>query len=227
LTLAHCAWARPEELELLAERGVTIAVNTSSNLHLRSGIAPVVAMRRAGCRIAMGLDGLAFDEDDDGLREMRLAGALHRGWGFEADWSDADVWRFASVNGRRSVLGAARDDALPGGRLAAGYAADFLVLDMDRVDDDFGLVPGVDPIAPFMARGTADAIHTVVSAGRLAVSKGRVLGVDEDGIKRELSERTKTAIEADSGWREWRDTLAAYGEDLGPFYRARRFLGCC
>src|SRR5580693_8648952 len=44
LTLAHCVWARPDELELLAARGVTIAVNSSSNLHLRSGIAPVARM---------------------------------------------------------------------------------------------------------------------------------------------------------------------------------------
>ena len=37
LTLAHCAWARPDELELIAERGATISVNTSSNLGIRSG----------------------------------------------------------------------------------------------------------------------------------------------------------------------------------------------
>ena len=29
ITLAHCAWARPDELDLLAERNVTISVNTS------------------------------------------------------------------------------------------------------------------------------------------------------------------------------------------------------
>ena len=56
LTLAHCVWARPNELELLAERGVTIAMNTSSNLHLRSGIAPAARMLETGCRIAIGLD---------------------------------------------------------------------------------------------------------------------------------------------------------------------------
>ena len=227
LTLAHCAWARPQELELLSDRGVTIAVNTSSNLHLRSGIAPVQAMREAGCRIAMGLDGLAFDEDDDGFREMRLAGALHRGWGFETNWSDADLWRFASVHGRRSVLGALRDDALPGGRLQQDHAADFLVLDMDKVDNDFGLVPGIDPIVPFMARGTAGAIHAVVCAGRLAVNQGRVRGVDEEDIGREMMAQTKAAIQADAGWHDWRDTLNAYATDLGPFYRARQFLGCC
>src|SRR6201986_2073223 len=69
LSLAHCVWARPDELELLAERGVTIAVNTSSNLHLRSGIAPLAHMIRAGCRVAFGLDGGALDDDDDALRE--------------------------------------------------------------------------------------------------------------------------------------------------------------
>ena len=38
LTLAHCTWARPEELDLLAARGVTVSANTSSNLTLYSGI---------------------------------------------------------------------------------------------------------------------------------------------------------------------------------------------
>jgi hypothetical protein len=48
LSLAHCVWARPEELELLAEHGVTILISNSSNLHLRSGIAPVAQNAVAG-----------------------------------------------------------------------------------------------------------------------------------------------------------------------------------
>ena len=103
LTLAHCAWARPEELALIAERGATIAVNTSSNLGLKSGIAPVAEMLKQGCRVAMGLDGMAFDEDDDALREMRLAYALHRGWGFDTTMTRAQLWGFAARHGPRSV----------------------------------------------------------------------------------------------------------------------------
>ena len=53
LTLAHCTWARPDELELIAERGATISVNTSSNLGIRSGIAPLAEMVRRGCRVAL------------------------------------------------------------------------------------------------------------------------------------------------------------------------------
>ncbi len=115
LTLAHCTWARPDELELLAERGVTISVNTSSNLGIRSGIAPLAEMKRRGCRIAFGIDGLALDEDDDSLREMRLTHLLHGGWGFEVDVSRADILTSAWRNGRFSVLN--RDD---GGQLAEG-----------------------------------------------------------------------------------------------------------
>ncbi len=129
LTLAHCTWARPDELELIAERGVTISVNTSSNLHLRSGIAPLAEMVKRGCRVALGLDGSTLDEDDDALREMRLAHLLHQGWAFAIDVDRPSMLRMAFHNGRRSVTN--QDD---GGALAPGTPADILVLDWDALD---------------------------------------------------------------------------------------------
>jgi len=45
LTVAHGVWLKEDECALLAERGVTVSVNTSSNLRLRSGIAPVARTR--------------------------------------------------------------------------------------------------------------------------------------------------------------------------------------
>src|SRR6185503_53415 len=114
-TLAHCAWARPDELELLAERKATISVNTSSNLHLRSGIAPLPEMMKRGCRVALGLDGATLDEDDDALREMRLADLLHGAVGFRIDVSREQILDAILVNGRRSVTN--RDDS---GALAPG-----------------------------------------------------------------------------------------------------------
>ena len=127
LTLAHCAWARPDELELIAARGVTISVNTSSNLGLRSGIAPLAEMVRRGCRVALGLDGLALDEDDDALRELRLAHLLHGGTGFRVDVDRAAMLTMMCCNGRRSVT-----NVDGGGALAAGKPADLLLLDWGR-----------------------------------------------------------------------------------------------
>lgn len=44
LTCAHMVWVDEDDLPLLAQRGVGVAHNPSSNLRLRSGIAPVAKM---------------------------------------------------------------------------------------------------------------------------------------------------------------------------------------
>lgn len=225
LTLAHCTWARPDELALLAERGVTIAVNTGSNLGIRSGVAPVPEMLRQGCRVAMGLDGLALDEDDDALREMRLAWALHRGWGFDVTMSRAQLWDFAARHGRRSVTGV---DAPADGTLAPGAVADLLVLDAEALDDDAELLPGVDPLDLLLARAHAGHVTDVFAAGRPVVQAGRVLGIDEPAAVAELNARVRQRLAAEPAWAAWRETVQALAEDLGPFYRRRGWHpGCC
>lgn len=224
LTLAHCAWARPDELALLAERGVTIAVNTSSNLGLKSGIAPVPAMLQTGCRVAMGLDGMALDEDDDALREMRLAYALHRGWGYETTMTRAQLWAFAARHGRRSVCGAADDG---GGVLLPGAVADLLVLDAEALDDDAELLPDVDPLDLLLARAHGGHIDEVVAAGRPVVQQGRVLGIDEPACVAELTAQVRRRLQTEPEWAGWRGTVQALAEDLGPFYRRGIGPGCC
>jgi cytosine/adenosine deaminase-related metal-dependent hydrolase len=223
LTLAHCAWARPDELALIAERGATIAVNTSSNLGLKSGIAPLPDMLAQGCRVAMGLDGMAFDEDDDALREARLAYALHRGWGFDTTMTPGQLWGFASRNGPRSVSGCA---AASGGRIAPGAAADIVLLDWDALDDD-ALFADTDPLDLLLARGNGTHILDVIVGGRTVVEAGRVTGIDEAALRGQLLARTRAALAADAAHGGWRSTLQALAQDLAPFYRDGRFGGCC
>ncbi|HLX28372.1 MAG TPA: amidohydrolase family protein [Casimicrobiaceae bacterium] len=196
LTLAHCTWARADELERLASRGVTIAVNASSNLAIRSGIAPVAAMVRAGCRVACGLDGLALDEDDDALRELRLNALLHQGIGFAIDVDRATMLAMAFVNGRRAVLGS---DV--GGELAAGAPADVLMLDWGRVDDD-RLVPALDPCDLLFARANARHIDELIVAGRSIARNGTVSGIDLPVLKSELVARLRASIASDSRFEE-------------------------
>src|SRR5580658_2120442 len=105
VSFAHCIWLRPDEMDLIAARGATIVSNTSSNLIVSSGTAPVAEMLRRGCKVAMGLDGLAFDEDEDALREMRLGYVLHKGIGFEARMSRTELLQFAFSHGRFAVTG--------------------------------------------------------------------------------------------------------------------------
>ncbi|MDB5850533.1 MAG: hydrolase [Rhodoferax sp.] len=227
LTLAHCAWARPDELALLAARGVTIAVNTSSNLALKSGIAPVPEMLRQGCRLAMGLDGSALDEDDDALREMRLGYLLHRGWGFDETLTRAQLWAFAARHGRHSVQGAQPTGAPAGGRIAVGEPADLLLLDWDALDDEDALVPGIDPLDLLLARGNASHIDSVIVGGRSVVQGGRVITVDEPALRTALNDEARKAMAAQGGSHAWRETLDALSADLAPFYQRGLHCGCC
>lgn len=180
LTLAHCVWARPDELELLAERGVTIAINTSSNLHLRSGTAPVARMVEAGCRIALGLDGSALDDDDDALREMRLWHLLHTGNGFSVAVGREQTLRAAFANGRLSVTNS--DD---GGAIIANAPADLLLLDWDALNED-RLREDIDPLVLALTRATARHVRELIVGGRTVVKNGALVGIDLPAARAEV-----------------------------------------
>ena len=215
LTVAHAVWARPDELELLAERGVTISVNTSSNLHLHSGIAPVADMKKAGCRIAFGIDGKALDDDDDALRELRLSYLLHAGHGF-AHAPRLEALHAAVRHGRFSVTNIADS-----GAIEAGAAADLMLLDWAALDAD-RLIEAPDPVRLVFSRATARHIRALIVGGRTIVCDGRVLGIELPAIRQELVARMRRDIAAD---RALAEALAALEPCL-----VRHYLGeapCC
>jgi cytosine/adenosine deaminase-related metal-dependent hydrolase len=188
LTLAHCVWATPQELELLAERGVTIAVNTSSNLHLHSGIAPLTMMKERGCLVALGLDSKALDDDDDALRELRLSYLLHAGTGFDRAITRQEAVKTAVSNGRFAVTNVG-----DGGLIAAGSAADMLLLDWAALDND-DLRDDIEPINILFSRATARQIRELIVAGRTIVRDGQVLGVDLPAIRNEVLSQMRSGM---------------------------------
>lgn len=54
--MAHCVWSVPEEVERIRENGVWIAHCPSSNMNIKSGIAPVRRYLEKGIRIGLGTD---------------------------------------------------------------------------------------------------------------------------------------------------------------------------
>ncbi|WP_050405936.1 amidohydrolase family protein [Bradyrhizobium embrapense] len=178
LTLAHCIHARPDEIEMIAASGARIVTNFSSNLHLRSGLAPIAAAHACGCAIAVGVDGLALDEDDDVLREMRLVQMMHGGLGFKRSWTPQEFFALAIRNGRRAT-------GAPGtGELAVGAPADFVSIDLDRLERD--QIVDADPLDLLFARGNASLLSELVVDGRTVAKAGRCLGVDLPAIEQEL-----------------------------------------
>jgi cytosine/adenosine deaminase-related metal-dependent hydrolase len=214
LTLAHCVHARAEELEAIAASGAVIATNPSSNLHLRSGVAPISEALKSGCRVALGVDASALDEDDDILREMRLGHFLHGGWGFDSV-IERGGWVSTIVGNGRFANGA------PGsGELAVGEPADILVLDLDALDRD--AVIAVEPIDLVFARATAAHVAELIVAGEEVVRDGCLTRVDLKAAEVELRRQYRANAPSRAAF------LAAWGA-LEPaaaqYYRSG--LGCC
>ena len=214
VSFAHCIWLRPDEMDLIAARGATIVSNTSSNLIVSSGIAPVAEMLRRGCNVAMGLDGLAFDEDEDALREMRLGYVLHKGIGFDVRMSRPELLQFAFGHGRFAVTGE-RD----GGVIAPGAPADIMVLDWDRLTGDL-VEPEVPALDLLLGRARNEHIKDVFVAGRQIVADGRVTGLDLPYLERQLLDALRAAAGSTADIRAVMPELQAaikthYGE---PFY---------
>jgi len=78
--------------------------NFSSNMHLRSGLAPDRRAHRCGCAHCGRRRWVALDEDDDVLREMRLVQIMHRRSRFKRTWTPAEFFGLAVATAARQPV---------------------------------------------------------------------------------------------------------------------------
>ena len=209
LSIAHGVWLRPAEIELLAERGVTVVVNSSSNLRLRSGLAPMSQFHKIGVAVAIGLDGMGLDDDSDLLRELRLARLFHAGHGLEEGVSAAQILTSALAIGPHVTGAHGRF-----GQVAPGFAADLLVLDLAALTD--GAVPAaLDDTDLVLGRATRSHVKALIVAGRMVVRDGRVTGIDEEALAREVDASARHSAAA---WQTLVPTLRRFQDHIRAHY---------
>ncbi len=211
LTLAHMVWIEDEDIELLAERGVGIAHNISSNLRLRSGIAPIARLVAAKAPVGIGLDGQTLDDDQDFLREMRLAWTIGNQSGMSAaDLSAETVWRMGTDIAAKITFG----KRAPLGELEIGGLADLVLLDWEAITGQWAPAdyPPRDLLPAFLLRRAkqAHARHVMVG-GQWVIRDGAHTSVDHQEVAREIWKRLQFAA-ADQP-----DAIEPY---LRQFYRA-------
>ena len=179
LTIAHGVWLHPAELTLLAERGVMVSVNTSSNLRLRSGLAPYREMLKVGVPTAFGLDGMSLNDNEDIFEELRLSYHIYAKPGINSELAPADM--FASCcQGIAAVTNTSNRDLL-----APGALADLVLLDDTAMTQN--MMPNICSMAEtILFRGAGRFVKSLWVAGRQVVNNGQVLGVDEMGLQTEL-----------------------------------------
>jgi len=158
--LAHGVWLDAEELALVAERGCTVVTNPVANMKLAvGGVFPYPAARKAGVSVGLGTDGPGSNDSLDLLADLKVfALAQRHAAGDPTVLPAAEAWRIAT----RSA------------RLAAGQAADFLLL--RTASPELGLG---DLYSDLVYAASGSIVDTTVVGGRVLMHAGEITGGEE------------------------------------------------
>src|SRR5256714_1631587 len=123
---SHGIWLTPHDIELVRDRGVSIAHNPVSNLKLGSGVAAVPTLLAHGVNVALGTDGMSSNDGLDMFASLKLAALVHKLWGVDyEEWLGArEAWQLATLRRARAA-----GDAGGLGRVAPGARAGLVLLD--------------------------------------------------------------------------------------------------
>ncbi|MDR3072062.1 MAG: amidohydrolase [Clostridiales Family XIII bacterium] len=177
-TAAHGVWLEKEDIALLAEKKVTVASCPISNLKLASGVCPVPELMKAGIDVALGTDSVASNNSLDIFEEMKFFSLLQKGWRGDPTLSTPrEVLNAATFVGAKSQ---GRTDC---GRIAEGYRADLIVIDLQK--------PSLQPLHDlynnlvYSASG-ADVWLTMID-GKTVYHKGEFLTLDIERVYFEVN----------------------------------------
>ena len=186
---AHMVWPTPEEIPILAERGVGVVHNPTSNMKIASGISPVTEMLAAGVKIGLGTDGAASNNDLDMWEEMRLAAFLQK-----VDRMDPTALPASTVL-RMATSGGADAAGLGDvtGSIETGKRADLIQVAFDDVHH----VPTYDVVSHLVYVTDEQDVASVVVDGKVLMKEREMLTIDTARVKREadaLAARIQTAL---------------------------------
>lgn len=165
---AHCVKLDGSEIELFARSGTGVSHCPCSNCRLGSGVAPVRAMRDAGVRLGLGVDGSASNDQGNLAAEARQMMLLQRVTLGGAAMSAREALEIATLGGAQ-VLG--RDDC---GSLEPGKRADVAVWDVSGIES----AGSWDPVALLLAGPMR--VRDLFVEGRRVVTAGEITTIDLD-----------------------------------------------
>jgi 5-methylthioadenosine/S-adenosylhomocysteine deaminase len=178
--MIHCVWVDDDDLSLMRDRDVSVVHNPSANAFLGDGIAPVRRMLERGIRVCLGTDGGCTNSRQSVFEEMRMAALMAKASAADAAALGAEATFLMGTARAAQVFG------FPIGRIAADYAADLVVVDLDELS--------VQPsrTAPFQIVYSMQpqAIARVIVGGETIAERGRLTRVDEREIVAKVAEVT-------------------------------------
>lgn len=174
LSMAHGVWLTEKDLDIISRAGAQLVINPSSNIRLHSGIVPLQSALKRGVIVGVGLDGYAFDDDQDYIRELRTAMYNLKETGVDFDINSTELLR-KSLEGGRIISG----ERLSSGKIAEGCPADFVCINLDKLEFPY-VAPETDRLFLLMHKGSKNMIESVYSTGK------KIYGTDKKWQRRKL-----------------------------------------
>ena len=166
---AHCVWLTDEDVEILKEKNVSVAVNAISNLKLASGVCNVPKLIKKGVNITIGTDGVASNNSCNFLEEMKVFALISKMYYNDlTNITPIEALKAATVNGARAQR---RFDC---GLVKEGYKADLIVMDIDQ--------PNMHPVHDLITNivysaSSGDILMTMVD-GKILYENGQYKTMD-------------------------------------------------
>lgn len=170
--LAHGIHFSDGEMARLGKHGVGICHCPTSNMLLASGTCRTTELEQAGCKLGLGVDGSASNDNSNMMESLRHALLLGRlKYGAEAI-THLDVLRWGTAGSARCL---GRSDI---GEIAVGKQADLAFFTLDELR----FSGAGDPIAALVLCGAHHADRVMVQ-GRWTVTNGAPAGLDLDRLR--------------------------------------------
>ena len=220
---AHGVWLDVDDMRRLGAHGASIAHNPASNMRLGNGVADAVGMLEAGVNLAIGTDAATCNDNLNMYQSLHFAAAASHARGPDpARWITAPQVFAAATTGSARALGFERI-----GRIAPGYAADIVFLDLDAPT----LIPLNEPTTQMVMGEDGTSVVDVMVGGRFVVRERRLLTVDLPALAARAAE-LRAAIDARSVASRTRfDAIAPILSDFCPAlagadWHIDRWCGC-
>ena len=174
-TVAHGVWLDDDDMKRLGDHGASVAHNPGSNMRLGNGLADMRGMLERRVNVGLGTDGANCSDNLNMYESMRLASLVSKAQGPDVErWVTTEEAALAATEGSARALGAG--ERL--GRLAPGYKADIVFLDLGHPN----WIPLNDPTNQLVHTEDGGAVRHVMIGGRAGAPRPGQCG-DERALR--------------------------------------------
>lgn len=170
---AHCVWVEDNDIDIMREKGVTVATNPVSNLKLASGICDVKKLIDNDVNVSIGTDSVASNNNLSIFEEMKTAFLIAKIKNNDSRGiTPEEVIAMAT---RMGALAQGRDDC---GLIKEGYKADIVAVKTDSPN----MVPVYNMATNLVLSATDSDIYMTVVDGKVLYKNGEYMSIDIERV---------------------------------------------